>query len=80
MKKTIPYNVLSKQRKQLAEDASVVLHTIPKYLGYPTCAYQIGDCTLERDGKLIIPDRRRNQATHRKQRTNGTKPSSLRSL
>ena len=32
------------------------LHTIPKYLGYPTCNYQIGDCTLERDGKLIIPE------------------------
>ena len=56
MKLTVPYNVVSKQRKQLAEDASVALHTIPKYLGYPTCAYQIGDCTLERDGKLIIPD------------------------
>jgi len=56
MKMTIPYNVLSKQRKQLAEDASVALHTIPRYMGYPTCAYQIGDCTLERNGKLIIPD------------------------
>ena len=56
MKMTIPYNITGKQRKQLAEDISVALHTIPKYLGYPTCNYQIGDCTLERDGKLIIPD------------------------
>lgn len=56
MKMTIPYNITSKQRKQLAEDISVALHTIPKYLGYPTCSYQIGDCTLERDGKLIIPE------------------------
>ncbi len=56
MKMTIPYNITDKQRKQLAEDISVTLHTIPKYLGYPTCNYQIGDCTLERDGKLIIPD------------------------
>jgi len=53
---TIPYNITRKQRKQLAENISVALHTIPKYLGYPTCNYQIGDCTLERDGKLIIPD------------------------
>jgi hypothetical protein len=53
---TIPYAITGKQRKQLAEDISVALHTIPKYLGYPTCNYQIGDCTLERDGKLIIPD------------------------
>ena len=56
MKMTIPYNITGKQRKQLAEDISVALRTIPKYLGYPTCNYQIGDCTLERDGKLIIPE------------------------
>lgn len=56
MKMTIPYSITGKQRKQLAEDISVALHTIPKYLGYPTCNYQIGDCVLERDGKLIIPD------------------------
>jgi len=56
MKMTIPYKATGKQRKQLAEDVSVALHTIPKYMGYPTCAYQIGDCTLERDGKLIIPE------------------------
>lgn len=53
---TIPYNITGKQRKQLAEDISIALHTIPKYLGYPTCSYKIGECTLERDGKLIIPD------------------------
>jgi len=56
MKMTIPYNITGKQRKQLAEDISIALHTIPKYLGYPTCSYQIGECILERDGKLIIPD------------------------
>ena len=56
MKMTIPYNLTGKQRKQLAEDISVALHTIPKYLGYPTCNYQIGDCILEKDGKLIIPE------------------------
>jgi len=56
MKMTIPYNMTGKQRKQLAEDVSVALHTIPKYQGYPTCAYKIGDCILERDGKLIIPE------------------------
>lgn len=56
MKMTIPYNLIGKQRKQLAEDVSVALHTIPKYMGYPTCAYQIGDCFLEQDGKLIIPE------------------------
>ncbi|WP_312046485.1 hypothetical protein [Anaerotignum sp.] len=53
---TIPYHITGKQRKQLAEDVSVALHTIPKYMGYPTCAYRIGDCILERDGKLIISE------------------------
>jgi len=57
MKMTIPYNITGKQWKQLAEDIIMALHTIPKYQGYPTCAYKIGDCILERDGKLIIPER-----------------------
>ena len=61
MKMTIPYNITGKQRKQLAEDISVALHTIPKYLGYPSCNYQIGDCILERDGKLIIPESLANE-------------------
>lgn len=53
MKMTIPYNITGKQRKQLVEDISVVLHTIPKYMGYPTCSYQIDDCILERDCMFI---------------------------
>lgn len=55
MKMTIPYNLTGKQRKQLAEDISVALHTIPKYMGYPTCNYQIGDCKLT-DIAEYIPD------------------------
>lgn len=56
MKMTIPYNITGKQRKQLVVDIRVALHTIPKYLGYPTCNYKICGCTLERDGKLIISE------------------------
>lgn len=52
MKMTIPYDIIGKERKRLAEDISKVQHTIPKYMGYPTCAYQIRDCKLEWDGKL----------------------------
>lgn len=54
MKMTIPCNITGKQRKQFAEDISVAIHTIPKYMGYPTYNYQIGDCILELNGKLII--------------------------
>lgn len=43
MKLTIPYNVTGKARKRLAEDVSVALNTIRRYLGTPTMSYQIGD-------------------------------------
>ncbi len=56
MKLTIPYNVTGKARKRLAEDVSVALNTIPRYLGTPTMCYQIGDCLLDRNGTLTIPD------------------------
>ncbi len=56
MKLTIPYNVTGKARKRLAEDVSVALNTIPRYLGTPTMSYQIGDCLLDRSGTLTIPD------------------------
>lgn len=56
MKMTIPYNVTGKARKRLAEDVSTALNTIPRYLGTPTMSYQIGDCLLDRNGTLTIPD------------------------
>jgi len=56
MKLTIPYNVTGKARKRLAEDVSTALNTIPRYLGTPTMSYQIGDCLLDRNGTLTIPD------------------------
>lgn len=56
MKTTIPYHVKGKQRTKLAEEVGNILKVIPKYLGVPTCAYQIGNCTLDREGTLHIPD------------------------
>lgn len=56
MKMTIPYNVTGKARKRLAEDVSTALNIIPRYLGTPTMSYQIGDCLLDRNGTLTIPD------------------------
>lgn len=50
----IQYSVQS--RKQLADDIASIMNTIPKYLGVPTCNYQIGNCILDRHGLLIIPD------------------------
>ena len=56
MKITIPYNVTGNARKRLAADVSTALNTIPRYLGTPTMSYQIGDCLLDKNGTLTIPD------------------------
>ena len=48
-------NLQSRKRRELADHIGEILGTIPRYLGVPTCNYQIGDCILECDGTLIIP-------------------------
>lgn len=52
----IKYNVEGKQRRKLADCIGEAIGTVPRYLGVPSCNYQIGDCILERDGTLTIPD------------------------
>lgn len=49
-------NLPNRKRKELADHIGEALGVIPRYLGVPTCNYQIGDCILERDGTLTIPD------------------------
>ena len=56
MQLTIPYNKKGKERKRLAEDIGNALGTIPKYLGVPSMCYQMGDCLLDKNGTLTIPD------------------------
>lgn len=48
-------NLQDRRRKELADHIGVALGAIPRYLGVPTCNYQIGDCILERNGTLTIP-------------------------
>lgn len=48
-------NLQSRKRRELADHIGEILGTIPRYLGVPTCNYQIGNCILERDGILTIP-------------------------
>ena len=48
-------NLQNRKRKELADHIGEALGAIPRYLGVPTCNYQIGDCILERDGTLTIP-------------------------
>ena len=46
------YNVTGTDRKALVAKISEILQTKAKYLGMPSAAYQIGDCTVSKDGTL----------------------------
>ena len=37
-------NLQNKKRRELADHIGEILGTIPRYLGVPTCNYQIGNC------------------------------------
>lgn len=50
----ITYEVKGQRRKELVQAISEFLNTIPKYLGVPTCAYEIGDLVVDREGAVIL--------------------------
>ena len=52
----INYNVTGKDRKALVNFIAEALETKPEYLGVPSCAYQIGDFTVTKDGTLEFDD------------------------
>lgn len=53
----IKFNISnSAQKKQLVSAVSGITSAMPRYMGTPTMAYQIGDCLVEKDGTLVIPD------------------------
>lgn len=56
MSMVIPYQISTKQRKKLAEDIADALNTLPRYMMYPTCNYEIGGCLLDKRGNLSIPE------------------------
>ena len=56
MQTNIKFNLKPKQRPKLADEIAAALHTLPCYQKVPSLSYKIGDCTLERDGTLRIPD------------------------
>lgn len=56
MQINIKFELKPKQRPKLAEEIGTALHTVPCYQKAPSLAYKIGDCTLEKDGTLRIPD------------------------
>ena len=56
MQTNIKFNLQPKQRPKLADEIAAALHTLPCYQKVPSLSYKIGDCTLELDGTLRIPD------------------------
>lgn len=52
----INYNVTGKDRRALADEIGKALCTVPRYLKVPTYAYQIGNCYLDKNGVLDIPN------------------------
>ena len=43
-------------RKDVVKAVSGILGQPAKYLGVPTCAYQIGDCTIDKKGAVVTED------------------------
>lgn len=56
MQMSIRFELKPKQRPKQAEEITLALHTIPCYQKAPSLSYKIGDCSLEKDGILRIPD------------------------
>lgn len=57
MKMDVHYKVQGKQRKELAEQVARITEEEVKYLGVPSCAYQIGPSfRLDKAGTLIVDD------------------------
>lgn len=54
---TIRYNVTGSERKRLADYIAGFLGCEKKYLGVPSCAYQVGYIEVNKDGAITFDDR-----------------------
>ncbi|MCG1024533.1 virulence protein [Dehalobacter sp.] len=52
----IKYNVTGSDRKRLVQAIAQVLESDVKYLGVPSCAYQVDNYTISKDGILSFND------------------------
>ena len=53
---TINYNVTGSERKKLVQTIAEILECDAKYLGVPSCAYQIDSFTVDKNGVLSFDD------------------------
>ena len=56
MEHKITYEMKGVSRKELSKAISEVLNTASVYKGVPSCAYEIGDLILDREGSIVIGD------------------------
>ncbi len=54
MERKLTYEIKGAPRRELAQVISEVLNTIAVYKSVPTCAYEIGELTLGREGSIIL--------------------------
>lgn len=52
----INYNLAGEKRRELVKAISNILQVEPVYKKMPTCAYEIGDITVDKEGTLICED------------------------
>ena len=52
----INYNVTGPDRKRLVQAIAMILESDAKYLGVPSCAYQVDNFTISKDGILSFDD------------------------
>ena len=52
----IYYNVTGEQRKELVKAIGAILQVKPVYMKMPSCAYEIGDITVDKNGTLLCED------------------------
>lgn len=50
------YHKTGQDKKRLVEAAAEILHSPAAYLGAPSFSYQVGGCTIDKDGTLAIPE------------------------
>lgn len=50
----INYEVSGTERKRLVQAIGEITETKPKYLGVPSCAYQVGDYKVGKNGELTL--------------------------
>ena len=57
----INYNVTGPDRKRLVQAIAEILESDAKYLGVPSCAYQVDSFTISKDGILSFDDRAKGE-------------------